>query len=540
MTFYMKPPEGNIQLNKLYQDAETRLFFLCQIHQCWGDIDQVRSIIVDHSSIRSNSDCLIEGSRKDRISHFVLRLTCLESGQLQTFFIEAETQLFEYRMECGGEQTVTHSVRELKRHSHFALRSMALTSSHQKFIIQVQKISDEILSSGMLECYGRQNCQHAIKVPWTVVESLVKERQVVVTAGDVEIHCHNLLQLLCCVFKATLEFGLKELSLSGAKNLIAIDARLRQVKKNLYRLYRKHQGGDYMVLSSNSLRSTDIESQVPNFPLCMQELHKILSSTGRLRHHARIRYTLYLKDIGLPVMENIAFWENFYSKPHKGHSGGCCHTWDGTDKNRYTYGIRHLYGIEGGRKNYTSHSCSALQDLQSQPSELGGCPFTSYGEDELSVLLYPILGDHLQLQEDVIKEVKAGRPNAACKTLSAFTIYMNKECRRKNHEEKKSLRGCDQDNIKNLEEDKNTEGCIPNLLDVKKRDNSSKLTLLPKLCEEQSRVSDLMGKKHIQTNQVLKSPKATVMLKILDMVLQTQKLLTTVILPLLKSHVLKM
>lgn len=45
-----------------------------QVHQRWGDSDQVRNILVDHPSIASNSDCLIEGSRKDRISHFVLRL----------------------------------------------------------------------------------------------------------------------------------------------------------------------------------------------------------------------------------------------------------------------------------------------------------------------------------------------------------------------------------------------------------------------------------------------------------------------------------
>lgn len=193
------------------------------------------------------------------------------------------------------------------------------------------------------------------------MESLVKERYVVVNGGQAKIRCQILLQLLCSVFKSTLDFGNKQLSLCGANDIVVEDHRMNQVKKSLRRLFRKHQGSGCTVLSSSSLRHTDIENQVPNFLLCMQELHKILSSTGRLRHHARIRYTLFLKDIGLPVMENIAFWEDFYCKPKLGHGGGCCHSWEGSDKRRYTYGIRHLYGIEGSRRNYTSHSCTALQ-----------------------------------------------------------------------------------------------------------------------------------------------------------------------------------
>lgn len=194
-----------------------------------------------------------------------------------------------------------------------------------------------------------------------MVLSLVKERHVAVIAGEVEIHCQLLLQLLCSVFKVTLEFGIKQLFHCRAQDLLINDSRMNQMKKSLYSLYKKQEGGGYVGLTSHSLSYRDVEGQVPYFPLCMQELHKILSSTKRLRHHARIRYTLFLKDIGLPVMENIALWENFYSKAHTGTSTGCSHSWEGCDRNRYTYGIKHLYGMEGGRTNYTSHSCSSLQ-----------------------------------------------------------------------------------------------------------------------------------------------------------------------------------
>ncbi|XP_071549404.1 uncharacterized protein [Panulirus ornatus] len=410
MAFYIKPPEGNISLSRLYEDAETRLLFLCEVHQCCGSSGQIQSILVDHPSIASNSECLIEGSRKDRISHFVLRLVCQESEHFRKYFTEAETHLFDYRLKSGGESTMVHSVSDLKRHSGYALKHMKLTSSHREVMLQVQKMSSEILSSGMVECSMRISCHHIIKVPWTMVIPLVKERNVAVISGE--------------------------------------------------------------------------------------ELHKILSSTSRLRHHARIRYTLFLKDIGLPVMENLALWESFYSKAHRGT--GCSHSWEGCDRSRYTYGIRHLYGMEGGRTNYTSHSCSSLQALWSQPSETGGCPFTSFDEERLSYLLSPILGTNIHIQETIMKEVKAKRPYAACKILLAFTVFMQREYKRRQEYEFNELHG--QKSLKDLDKVESDRQSI-----LKDGENSSTFdsnegTLLPKECEEQSSFSFHVCKNQMHPN----------------------------------------
>lgn len=53
------------------------------------------------------------------------------------------------------------------------------------------------------------------------------------------------------------------------------------------------------------------------------------------------------------------FWRQEYSKlPSK--QDGCHHSWQ-TDEGKYTYSIRHLYGLEGSRTNYRGHSCTTLQ-----------------------------------------------------------------------------------------------------------------------------------------------------------------------------------
>ena len=55
-------------------------------------------------------------------------------------------------------------------------------------------------------------------------------------------------------------------------------------------------------------------------------------------------------------------------------AGGCSHNWS-SDKQRYTYSIRHLYGKEGRMVNYSAHSCQTLQNQVINPTHEGGCPF---------------------------------------------------------------------------------------------------------------------------------------------------------------------
>ena len=73
----------------------------------------------------------------------------------------------------------------------------------------------------------------------------------------------------------------------------------------------------------------------------------------------QIQLTLFLKDLGLPVHQAIALWRHEYSQPC-GAGSHCNHSWQ-EDSRRYTYNIRHLYGLEGARRNYHGHCCESLQ-----------------------------------------------------------------------------------------------------------------------------------------------------------------------------------
>lgn len=78
------------------------------------------------------------------------------------------------------------------------------------------------------------------------------------------------------------------------------------------------------------------------FPLCMRNLHGHLTADNHLRHGGRQQYGLFLKGIGLSISEALEFWRRMFSK-----------FTDDEFQKRYAYNIRHNYGQEGKRANYS-------------------------------------------------------------------------------------------------------------------------------------------------------------------------------------------
>lgn len=62
----------------------------------------------------------------------------------------------------------------------------------------------------------------------------------------------------------------------------------------------------------------------------------------------------------MPVQQALEFWRSQYSIPGCKHGPSCSHSWQ-ADERKFTYSVRHLYGLEGGRKNYSAPCCSSIQ-----------------------------------------------------------------------------------------------------------------------------------------------------------------------------------
>lgn len=115
-----------------------------------------------------------------------------------------------------------------------------------------------------------------------------------------------------------------------------------------------------------------------HFSPCMLSLYIRLKETHHLKHFGRRQLTLFLKGIGLPLDEALIFWRRAYGPSMT----------DDKFAKEYKYNIRHSYGQEGGRKNYTPLSCQQiLTQNQPGPQDTHGCPFRHFSADTLGTFL---------------------------------------------------------------------------------------------------------------------------------------------------------
>lgn len=176
------------------------------------------------------------------------------------------------------------------------------------------------------------------------------------------------------LFVTNLKYRIYTTNLEPLKSDPRVSELLQKLKRELFPFITRS--------SADMLLSNEVDVVSKFFPPCMLNLHQNLRKRHRLSHYQRFYYSLFLKDIGMPVEEAIDFWGAEYRQSPNG-SLNCCHHWN-TDEKKYSYGIRHMYGLEGRRKSYTSVSCQRIQSSDTSCDE-GGCPFKSF--DNLQMLL---------------------------------------------------------------------------------------------------------------------------------------------------------
>jgi len=110
----------------------------------------------------------------------------------------------------------------------------------------------------------------------------------------------------------------------------------------------------------------------------MRQMQAGLKSDRKLKHWARMQYGLFLKGAGLSMEESLLFFQQEFTK--------IMSTEDFNKK--YAYNIRHMYGKEGKRQDYTPYNCQKIiLGNQPQSGEHHGCPYKTYDDFNLSSLL---------------------------------------------------------------------------------------------------------------------------------------------------------
>ena len=385
-----------------------------------GDRDEdlrrsIRKTVEQYLPLRT-----VDDMRKDNISHFVLRLAFCRKQEDRNWLCQQETALFKYRFE-------NETMKEVD----------AFMRLHQLHFEQVSGEERREFASELKEVYRanrRDNMaedRHYFKVPFEQAIGLMQRRQVFLNQGYAYVPRKHLIELLRLRFRENLSRSLSVAFKSFPK--IAKDDRLAPLVKNLSRQYmgrdfgnnkegamlsnlKAEQIGTYYVslslftttttTTTNKHISLSLSGTLAkrSFPMCMSNLHRELLRQHHLKHSGRMQFGLFLKGIGLSLDEAMRFWKREFTKKM---------TAEDFDKG-YAYNIRHNYGKEGKRANYTPYSCKKII-LGETPAhgQHHGCPFKHWNEQSLRARLAKLKVSSVNVNE-IVEKVRTGDYQVAC------------------------------------------------------------------------------------------------------------------------------
>ena len=405
--FYLKPPRGTIHREKILDLVSKRLKILRDASAAEDYSDLLATHLEECESVR-------EGSAKDRVSHYSLLLAAAAQrggGDLLRHVVAWETRLFGLRardMEAGG---LEEALEELRRH----LRERLQLARLDQGLVEILRAVSEILENRLLRAKADEGVH--VLVPFFLASSLVRSRQVHLRSGKAILTSDNVRKFLEDVFKTLVEHSVEQAVPHDDQDVAEFaDAVLKIYEKDFEVTLPSSSSSSSCTSSSRVLKACQVEFASEGFPPCMRYLQRRLFASNRLRHGARVAYTLFLKDVGVSSEESVAFWSGHYSK-EAGPGSGCGHSW-ARNRRRYEYSIHHLYGRRGSRTDYSSHSCESIgRWSSSSPTEQLFCPFRALSGPELEDHFSTRLGQSLDKEAAALAAQGRWREACACITV---------------------------------------------------------------------------------------------------------------------------
>lgn len=330
-----------------------------------------------------------EARRRDHLSHFILRLSYCRSEEYRRWFLARELEFF--RLKFSNMERKDEILLFLKKNQ-----------------LNYNPISDEekrSLASDLINSTMRNitlEVTNIYKVPFQQVLDLVKSRKVFVKSGFAYVPHHDFISILTSIFRTKLSHALT----ICAMNLVDLesDERLSRILRGLHTSYT---GNDFSVKNVKDhvpISALDALSQ-KSFPLCMRSMYETFKKTHHLRYQGRLQFGLFLKGIGVTLEDSLKFWKDGFTQKAEIDA-------DKFEKN-YAYNIRHSYGKEGKRANYTPHSCLKIINTNVGPGDTHGCPFR---HNDINHLRQKLQSYNLSVTDigDVIDYVSRGHYQLAC------------------------------------------------------------------------------------------------------------------------------
>ncbi|KAJ2558587.1 DNA primase subunit pri2 [Coemansia sp. RSA 1933] len=407
LSVYADPPDLEVSIEEFETFALDRLQVLRAVEDAQlrsrGD-DEMRKRVSEaldkHLPLHTNRSKLpprqlVAERRKDHVSHFILRLAFSRTEELRGWFLRYECALLKHRF----KEADMAEKQELLAASKLRLDPLSTTAKEER-------LGDA--------AHFYTTHEQLFEVDFERVLDLVSRLQVVVQSGRAFVPQSEVATLLLHEFRQTLTRALAVCA--KALPQMGEDERLVPVLQNLS---SQTSRSEYQSTGAAGEVSADsVDALGSSFPLCMQHLHSQLLRDHHLRHGGRMQFGLFLKGIGLSLQEALVYWRRAFSAMtddqfQKGHA----------------YNVRHNYGMEGKRTNYTPYSCHRIITTNPPgPGDHHGCPFRHFSSDRLRAALHQDRLTDAEVRE-VADLASAGHFQVAC------TRHLEAKIQRRNQQQ---------------------------------------------------------------------------------------------------------
>ncbi|XP_043704604.1 probable DNA primase large subunit [Telopea speciosissima] len=362
--------------------------------------EEMEKLVTDLWKTHMRHQCASEVINKDIISHFVLRLVYCRTEELRKWFLQMETALFRYRFRLE----ILDAQRALMGEFDLPCKQV----SNSEFEVLKEKLGQ--LSRSIAQPLPTADTVF-FKVPFEEVPDLVSTRRVLIVKGYAYVAVNQVVSLVVTHFRSLLS---KALVLTNRKWTSTISGQEKdRLTPIVEALSTSYLGPDYSQPKEFVEISIKDIDQVANtsFPLCMRHLFDKLREEHHLKHGGRMQLGLFLKGVGLRVDDALAFWKAEFSQKVGAER---------FDK-EYAYSIRHNYGKEGKRTDYTPYSCQKIISSTPGVGDHHGCPYRHFSEENLRAALGK-MGVGGRAVEDVMDKVRNRHYQLAC-TLTFEAVH---------------------------------------------------------------------------------------------------------------------
>lgn len=385
---------------KLLRAIESQVLLNASDQDMWSKLVEMKegNLIESNDEMKNEiiTDDIVAKREKDRLSHFIILMAYCGSEENRRWFVTQEAVLFKLRYERAAREQVKLCL----KFNNIKFEDVSKTEKDNLLARLLQ--STTIFDATLKKNVKLNPSTDFYKIPFTEALPLVKKRRVFLLNGYAYVPTEILGDVVADRFKEVLSVKLCAM----AKKLpnMGEEERLLPILKNITLMYAGRDCDRSLNLKINLNELDKIARQ--SFAPCMLQMHLSLRRDHHLRHGGRLQLGLFLKGIGLTLDQSLQYWRNEFSRnPAVGV--------DKFEKN-YAYSIRHNYGREGARKNYTPYGCMKIISSPAPgPTEIHGCPFKTMDQTSLQKML-----EKSQIppsrQQEILQKAKENHLQIAC------------------------------------------------------------------------------------------------------------------------------